>query len=58
LIEFPSASNDLKHKILNDEICEAFGCCEKAVTEIKVDAGKFGIVTLFVCERCIGKFQD
>lgn len=36
--------------------CDAAGCDAAGINEIKVPAGKFGIVTLFVCANCIGKF--
>ena len=39
-------------------ICDAAGCQEMGSNEIKLDAGKFGTVTLFVCTNCIGKFKD
>jgi hypothetical protein len=46
-------------QLLNQRItCNATGCDEKGSIEIKVKAGKFGIVTLFVCPKCIGKFTD
>ena len=38
--------------------CDADGCDAAGINEIKVSAGKFGIVTLFVCADCIGKFQE
>jgi hypothetical protein len=38
--------------------CDAAGCEEAGTNEIKVNAGKFGKVTLFVCSRCLGIFQD
>jgi len=38
--------------------CDGYGCDEKATREIKVDAGKFGTLTLFLCTNCIGKFED
>lgn len=38
--------------------CDAAGCDAAGINEIKVSAGKFGIVTLFVCADCIGKFQE
>jgi hypothetical protein len=44
--------------LVNDDVCQAFGCCEKAVREIKVDAGKFGTITLLVCANCVEKFRD
>lgn len=38
--------------------CDAAGCDSAGVNEIKVKAGKFGTVTLYVCPNCVGKFQD
>jgi len=38
--------------------CNAAGCNALGTNEIKVHAGKFGKVTLFVCNNCVGKFQD
>jgi hypothetical protein len=38
--------------------CNAAGCNAKGSIEIKVNAGKFGEVTLFVCPKCVGKFQE
>ena len=39
-------------------VCEAANCYQIATEEIKVKAGKFGIVTLYVCPNCVGKFTD
>ena len=38
--------------------CDAAGCDAAGISEIKVNAGKFGTVTLFVCPDCIGKFTE
>lgn len=38
--------------------CDAAGCDAAGINEIKVDAGKFGQVTLFVCPKCVRKFTD
>jgi hypothetical protein len=38
--------------------CNATGCNAVGILQIKVTAGKFGDVTLFVCPKCIGKFSD
>lgn len=46
-------------QLINQRItCNATGCNEKGSIEIKVPAGKFGTVTLFVCPKCVGKFTD
>lgn len=45
--------------LINQRItCNAAGCNAQGSIEIKVNAGKFGEVTLFVCPRCVGKFQE
>ncbi len=38
--------------------CNATGCNAVGSVELKVSAGKFGTVTLFVCPNCVSKFQD
>ena len=38
--------------------CDAAGCDAAGINEIKVKAGKFGTVTLFVCPDCVGKFTE
>lgn len=38
--------------------CDADGCDAAGTNAIKVNAGKFGNVTLFVCADCVGKFLD
>jgi len=38
--------------------CNAVGCHAVGSIEIKVNAGKFGFVTLFVCPNCVRKFTD
>ena len=36
--------------------CNAAGCDAAGTNKIQVPAGKYGQVTLFVCNDCIGKF--
>lgn len=57
MVNLMSTPNRLEHKAAN-ETCEAFGCRDRATKEVKVNAGKFGVFTLFVCASCTGKFQD
>jgi hypothetical protein len=38
--------------------CDAEDCNASGTVELKIPAGKFGIVTLFVCKNCVGKFRD
>lgn len=40
----------------NKEICEAIGCSKPATNEIKLDVGKFGRISLFLCKNCLPKF--
>jgi hypothetical protein len=41
----------------NKDICNAFGCSNKATEKIYVDAGTFGTISLNLCSSCIKKFQ-
>jgi hypothetical protein len=43
---------------LNNGICEADGCFEKATTKIEEDAGEYGLISLYLCSNCARKFQD
>jgi hypothetical protein len=46
-------------ELINQRItCNAVGCNAIGSIELKVNAGKFGEVTLFVCPNCVGKFRD
>src|SRR5215212_9095069 len=40
----------------NKGICEANGCSENATNELRVNVGKFGEITLFLCTACLPKF--
>ncbi len=63
-----STRQALKHIVRKDETyddlvrqrvkCDAAGCEAAGINEIKVPAGRFGTVTLFVCENCVGIFTD
>ena len=41
----------------NKEICFGFDCDEKAIWNIYVNAGQFGILRLSLCSSCINKFK-
>ena len=41
----------------DNSICEAIDCNSKAVKTIKVNAGTFGLITIFLCKKCIEKFK-
>lgn len=46
-------------QLINQRItCDADGCDAVGSNAIKVSAGKFGEVTLYVCPKCVGKFLD
>ena len=51
-----SITNTKLEKDPNKQICEALGCFEQATIEIKINAGKFGKIPLFLCKKCIPKF--
>jgi hypothetical protein len=41
----------------NKQICEAVGCSNFATNEIKLDIGKYGNISLFLCIDCLPKFS-
>jgi hypothetical protein len=42
---------------VNNTICEAVGCFEKATTKVNVKVGNLGSVSLDLCIDCVGKFD-
>jgi hypothetical protein len=48
-IECMSIPNNIIDIQDNNVICEANGCYEQATIEIKLDVGKFGKISLFLC---------
>ncbi len=40
------------------QICEAVGCSNLATNEIKLDIGKHGKISLFLCVNCLPKFSS
>lgn len=53
-----SITNIKLNKDTIKQICEALGCSQNASTEITVDAGRFGSISLLLCVNCVGKFVD
>jgi hypothetical protein len=51
-----SVERGSNHEHLEKYTCEAAGCESTAARQINVSAGKFGKITLFVCEQCVSKF--
>jgi phosphoribosylformylglycinamidine (FGAM) synthase-like amidotransferase family enzyme len=37
-------------------ICNGFECHNKPISKIKVDCGRFGVITLSLCENCAKLF--
>jgi hypothetical protein len=58
MTNFVPAQSHPGHNDVNLEICEAFGCSQKAIRVIEVHAGKFGTIKLSVCSNCIGMFKE
>ena len=40
----------------NKQICEAVECSKNATNEIRLNVGKFGKISLFLCKDCLPKF--
>jgi len=49
--------NMLRYQLEN-EVCEAIECNAKAVKTLKVNAGTYGQITLFLCSKCVKKFNE
>jgi hypothetical protein len=45
-------------KSSNKDICNAFGCSNHAEKEVNVNAGRFGIISLNVCSKCVDIFKN
>ena len=43
---------------VNNGICEAYGCFQKATTKISVKVGQLGSISLDLCANCTEKFHD
>jgi hypothetical protein len=41
-----------------NNICEAFGCFQKATTKISVKVGQLGTIPLELCIYCVKKFEN
>lgn len=51
--------NQTYDDLINQRItCNAVGCQEIGSIELEVSAGNHGTVKLFVCPKCVGKFQE
>jgi len=53
-----STTDDIIGKDANKQICYALGCSQQAIKKIIVDVGKFGTISLSLCENCIDKFVN
>jgi hypothetical protein len=43
---------------INNLICDANDCTNKAYEKIIIKAGKYGHIILFLCKDCIPKFKE
>jgi hypothetical protein len=43
---------------LNNSICEAVGCSNKATVQLAVDVGLGRTIQLSLCKDCVSKFED
>jgi hypothetical protein len=41
-----------------NNICEAYGCSQKATTKISVKVGQLGSISLDLCNNCTEKFDE
>ncbi|MGD9532200.1 MAG: hypothetical protein AB7V56_00315 [Candidatus Nitrosocosmicus sp.] len=56
--EFTTVSkNTESNKIIYRE-CEALECTGKATEQVKVSAGKYGIIVIYVCKNCTHIFAN
>jgi hypothetical protein len=46
--------NNVNHK----EPCNAFGCNRTSSVKIDIDCGRFGNLTIYVCNGCKSKFKS
>ena len=51
-------NNSLIATTTNNYICEANNCNTEATNEIKLDLGKYGQISIFLCKNCIPKFTN
>ena len=58
-LKYMARKDQTYSEIVKERIkCDADGCDAAGTNAIRVNAGKFGTVTLFVCPECVGKFLD
>jgi hypothetical protein len=43
---------------LNNTICEAAGCFDRATEKIEVKAGPQKVIHLLLCNHCVSKFEE
>ena len=55
-MQYTSIPNNKLGKEINKQTCEALDCFNQATIEIKIDARKFGKISLFLCKNCLPKF--
>jgi hypothetical protein len=50
-------NNTANNLVKDSDICEAYGCTSLATISISVKVG-LGVVTLFLCEKCVPEFNE
>ena len=43
---------------VNNSICEATGCTDRATTQLSVRVGDLGNISLSLCSNCVTRFAD
>jgi hypothetical protein len=51
-------SGDIISSKVNEVLCEAFDCFQKATVQIEVQIGHSGTLSLNLCNKCVPKFQE
>ena len=41
-----------------DKVCNGFGCSNKAIRKVNINAGTFGLISLNLCSKCIRLFTN
>jgi hypothetical protein len=51
-------SQEIMELCLNNSICEAVGCSNKATVQLAVKVGPERNIQLFLCKYCVSKFEE
>jgi hypothetical protein len=42
---------------VNKTICYVINCNNESTNQLKLDVGKFGLITIHLCKNCLPKFK-